>query len=208
MAQETIAAEETGDNLDEMLDNVLQDFAQTPAQQSQQPDTLDLQDAITSTLHQLKKPQEHTPDFGMDMEPMMQELQKLAEGQDFDALLEGLMLELASKELLQEPMQDLAQKYPIWLDEHAAEISADERQTYDAQLVVIRKIVLVFDKAGDEMTSEESKVVAGHMQEMQKLGNPPQGLLVELGAEDLFSGPDMLGAGEGGNEQPAECKNM
>ncbi|KAJ3291471.1 Peroxisome chaperone and import receptor [Borealophlyctis nickersoniae] len=131
--------------------------------------------------------------LGLDdeaVEQMMKELEGLMGSGDFEGAFGGIMEQLMSKELLHEPMRDLAGKYPEWLEANASKLSPEELDKYRQQHVVIKEIVAIYDACPTEAASEEdSKKVVDLMQRMQDLGNPPEEILQEL-APGLEIGPD------------------
>ncbi|KAJ3143177.1 hypothetical protein HK101_003224 [Irineochytrium annulatum] len=124
------------------------------------------------------------------MESMMAELEKLMGSGDFDSMFEGMMEQIMSKDLLYEPMKDLAAKYPGWLEEHGSTVSAEDLARYKRQSGLVCEILAVYDESlGAE---EEGKRVVDLMQKMQECGNPPDQIMQEL-APGMDLGADGLG---------------
>jgi len=105
------------------------------------------------------------------------------DGQDLPELLDGLMVQLMSKELLYEPISELKTKYPEYLASgEAAKITADERQRYEKQGEIVKQIFALFEDPNYDDTDKETRSkVSKLMQEMQDCGVPPKELLGELG---------------------------
>ncbi|KAI3482111.1 hypothetical protein L1887_55242 [Cichorium endivia] len=119
-------------------------------------------------------------------------------------MLEGMMDELMSREILYEPLKELRDKYPAYLaGADSRDISADDRKRYEQQLAYITQIVAVFD---DPQYDAKDAQMAGRVQElmnqMQDCGSPPKEIVGDMPAE-LESLPGFGGAG--GNE---ECTIM
>lgn len=117
--------------------------------------------------------------------------------EDLPELLDGLMDQLMSKELLAEPIAELKVKYPEYLSsEEARSLPREEKDRYQRQSAIIQQISDIFDdptyKDSDKQTRER---IAALMQEMQEAGQPPKHLLGELGPA---MGP--LAGREGGEE--------
>ncbi|KAJ3009408.1 hypothetical protein HKX48_007945 [Thoreauomyces humboldtii] len=124
------------------------------------------------------------------MEQMMKELEGLMAGGDFDGVFGGLVEQLMSRELLYEPMKDLASKYPAWLKEHESSLSAEDLARYRQQHAYVAEILAVYDASpGPETSDEDQKRVTDLMQKMQECGNPPEEILQEL-APGLQMGAD------------------
>ncbi|KAI9088745.1 Pex19 protein [Phlyctochytrium arcticum] len=125
------------------------------------------------------------------MEQMMRELEGMMSSGEFDNVFGGLMDQLMSKELLYEPMKDLAGKYPEWIAKNRGKLPADEMEKYERQHQYIKDIVLVYDESSSNSLTEEeeSKKVADLMQKMQECGNPPEEILQDL-APGLEVGAD------------------
>lgn len=101
------------------------------------------------------------------------------EGGDFSKVLEGMMAQLMSKEILYEPLLELDQKYPVWLRENAGN---KDIAKYTKQAGIVREIVAKFEDEGYSDDDEIRKAeVMDLMGQMQDLGSPPQ----EIMGEDL-----------------------
>lgn len=112
------------------------------------------------------------------------------------------MNELISKELLHEPMKDLAKQYPQWLQENKHKIEEAEYERFSAQYKIVLKIITIFEKSDSELKPDESKIVTELMQEMQSHGNPPESLMKVMNP----SNPNITD--EDSEQLPPECKNM
>ncbi|KAF7297168.1 hypothetical protein MIND_00949900 [Mycena indigotica] len=104
-------------------------------------------------------------------------------------LLENMMGELMSKEILYDPLKELAEKFPPYLQSPPAPIPADDRKRYEDQLDRVKSILALFDSPtySDEDPKSRESVVA-LMAEMQSFGSPPAELM-----GPVPPGFDMLG---------------
>lgn len=121
-------------------------------------------------------------------------------------MLEGMMDELMSRDILYEPLKELRDKYPAYLaGPQSAGISAEDRKRYEEQSRYITEIVKIFDEPGYDA---KDKVKAGKVQElmnqMQDCGSPPKEIVGDMPAE-LENMPGFGGGGGAGNE---ECTIM
>jgi peroxin-19 len=127
---ESLLKEQSGDgqNDGELKDIMaaLSDLAagKTPAEEQQQASKTTasstssnpIEAHVNRTLQKLRETETQQVDAGLPgeddpaMEAMMKELEGLLAGEDIDNVLGGLMDQIMSKELLHEPMKDLASK--------------------------------------------------------------------------------------------------
>ncbi|KAF8323537.1 uncharacterized protein EI90DRAFT_3146988 [Cantharellus anzutake] len=102
-------------------------------------------------------------------------------GQDVQDILEGMMRQLMSKDILYEPLKDLDEKYPIYLRENKAKISAEENNRYLLQHTKVHELVAVFEQPGyKDGDSAYSAELMKLMNEMQSYGSPPTELMGNL----------------------------
>ncbi|TFK47301.1 Pex19 protein [Heliocybe sulcata] len=121
------------------------------------------------------------------------------EGEDGDmqGLLESMMSQLMSKEVLYEPLKELNDKFPSYLSDNASSLSPDDKSRYEAQYHCVTKIVQIFeDPSYSEEDTEKGKQVVELMNEMQSHGSPPSEIMgplppgFDLGADGLPKVPD------------------
>jgi peroxin-19 len=201
---ESAEAEIQDEDLDQYLDT-LDDFDTTPAKPLTKSNKV-LEESFNKINSNTESVKDHPNLDGM--EQMMQELEGMMQNENFDELFgviyfylhQGIMNELISKDLLEEPMRDLEKQYPEWLSLNKLKITEDEFSRYNSQYLVIVRINQVFDKSDKELNSEESKLVTDMMAEMQKFGSPPDGMMNIMNPSE--------GTDQTGEEMPPECKNM
>ncbi|KAJ3330712.1 Peroxisome chaperone and import receptor [Blyttiomyces sp. JEL0837] len=121
------------------------------------------------------------------MEQMMKELEQMMGSAEFESMFGGMMEQLMSKDLLMEPMKDLATKYPAWLSENESKIEKADFERYQKQHLIVKEILVVYESSLPK--EEESKRVVELMQQMQECGNPPEAIIQDL-APGLELGPD------------------
>lgn len=66
--------------------------------------------------------------------------------EDFSKMLMGMMEQLTNKDILYEPMKELNQKFPEWLDKNKSTTSAEDLKRYEEQRVVVAEIVARFEE--------------------------------------------------------------
>jgi len=101
-----------------------------------------------------------------EMANMMKELEQMMDGEGFEEMFGGLMNNLASRDLLYEPMKDLRDKvplafransteYPDWLRENQDSISNDDLVRFRKQHLIVSEIVACFDSSSEAEPNEE-----------------------------------------------------
>ncbi|KAF8964821.1 Pex19 protein family-domain-containing protein [Flammula alnicola] len=121
------------------------------------------------------------------LEALLQSLGDLGLGEGGDdetelaGFLENMMGQLMSKDVLYEPLKELADGFPSYLEKPPAPISAEDRTRYESQLVCVKKILVVFEKTSySDANAEDNKQVVELMSEMQTYGSPPSELMGPL----------------------------
>jgi peroxin-19 len=112
--------------------------------------------------------------------------------EDFSKMLMGMMEQLTNKEILYEPMKELNDKFPGWMEKNLAKLNEDDRKRYTEQQTLVREMVQKFE----EPTFKDSNVadreyIVDRMQKMQAAGSPPPDLVGEMpSAKEVLDGPD------------------
>ncbi|KAF9405855.1 Peroxisome chaperone and import receptor [Podila epigama] len=162
------------------------------------------QDRIAKTMGKLKESSDEVDAKVAEeseealMAEMMKQMEGMAEGGDFQNVLEGMMEQLMSKDILYEPMFDLQQRYPQWLKDTKDKISEAEYARYEKQYGYVKEIVEFFDKPDfDDKNEAQNKSIIDLMQGMQDCGQPPSDILdelapgLEMGEDGVPKMPDM-----------------
>ncbi|KAJ3272940.1 Peroxisome chaperone and import receptor [Terramyces sp. JEL0728] len=104
---------------------------------------------------------------GENLESLMKEFEGLLDSEDFDKVFGNVLNNLVTKDLLYEPMKDLADKYPKYIKENQDKDSPEDIDRYKKQYAIVLKIIVEFDKCqSNEPTAEESKRIMDLMQEV------------------------------------------
>ncbi|KAJ6476172.1 Pex19 protein family-domain-containing protein [Mycena sanguinolenta] len=117
--------------------------------------------------------------------------------------LETMMGELMSKDVLYEPLTELADKFPPYIASHSPTstppLTDADKTRYESQLARVRDILAIFDAPdfSDEDKEKRERVVA-LMAEMQSFGSPPPELMGPLPPGLSALGGLGAGAGEEG----------
>ncbi|OCF54966.1 hypothetical protein L486_07622 [Kwoniella mangroviensis CBS 10435] len=134
------------------------------------------------------------PDLLKDLNLNLDEVEGKGDG-DLADVLEGMMRQLMTKEVLEEPMNELASKYPTYLSSPPDGTTQDDLIKYRKQNEIVQKIVGTFKKP-NYSDEKDGKEIAGLVSEMQDLGGPPKEIMgdlpegFDLGALGSLSGED------------------
>ncbi|KAJ2767793.1 Peroxisome chaperone and import receptor, partial [Coemansia nantahalensis] len=158
------------------------------------------QDKIKATMDKLKESADQADaDAGADlggagmMEELMRQLDQAGDDPQLDSLVDDVIGQLMSKEVLQQPLRDLDAAYPKYLAENKDSLSADELRRYEKQHGCIREILALFGELDDDAANDPR--VVDLLQKMQDCGQPPSELLKLLA-------PDMELDGDGNVKVP------
>lgn len=90
--------------------------------------------------------------------------------EDFSKMLLGMMEQLTNKEILYEPMKELDDKFPSWMEVNKEITPAADLERYEEQRKVVREIVAKFE----EKTYKDSNVADREyiVDRMQKVSKP------------------------------------
>ncbi|KAK5073974.1 Peroxisome chaperone and import receptor [Lithohypha guttulata] len=111
-----------------------------------------------------------------------------------------MMQQLTQKDMLYEPMKELHDQYPDWLQKHKPPtIKQDDYDRYVKQSQVVRDITNKFEEPGFKDEDEKCRqYVWDKMQEMQALGAPPEELVKNpFPGTDFGAIPGLGGGGDG-----------
>lgn len=83
---------------------------------------------------------------------MMKQLGGSGEGgageEDFSGMLVNMMEQLTSREVLYEPMKELSEKYPSWIERNEGKTPKAEMDKYKGQYTIVKQIVTKFEEPG------------------------------------------------------------
>lgn len=109
---------------------------------------------------------------------LLRELQSANGGADgtgddsFSKMLLGMMEQLTNKEVLYEPMKELDQKFPAWLDSKKAELKEEDRERYEKQRGLVREIVGRFERDGySDGNAEDREFIVDRMQKVSLISD-------------------------------------
>lgn len=115
------------------------------------------QDTIKKTMEKIQASGEQataaakeddTDDILAELMKQMQSSGLDGEGgeEDFSKMLLGMMEQLTNKDILYEPMKELHDKYPAWMEKNKITISKEDLKRYEEQQKVVAEIVKKFEE--------------------------------------------------------------
>jgi len=103
------------------------------------------------------------------------------EEKELAGFLETMMGQLMTKEVLYEPLKELSDSFPPYLEKPPAPISEEDMKRFHSQQVCVKKILAVFEKPDyDDNDPEDGKQIVDLMSEMQSYGSPPAEIMGPL----------------------------
>lgn len=138
---------------------------------------------------------ENNGDILSEMLKAMQGLDIDGEGggeEDFSKALLGMMEQLTNKEILYEPMKELNENFPGWLEKNAKEVSKADLERYKKQQIYVNEIVKRFESEKyDDNSVDDKEYIVERMQKMQTAGSPPSDLVGDMAAaQEIFGAPE------------------
>ncbi|TIA91213.1 hypothetical protein E3P81_02111 [Wallemia ichthyophaga] len=114
--------------------------------------------------------------------------------ENLDEILESVMGELLSKDVLYEPLKELSSKYPEYLEQNKPpKLKHEDFENYSKQFGYVKDILKVFDNDGkDGKDSNDSKAtdksnVLDLMTKIQECGSPPKEIIGDFDSNNLFN---------------------
>ncbi|KAJ1887829.1 Peroxisome chaperone and import receptor [Kickxella alabastrina] len=147
------------------------------------------QDKIKATMDKLKESASEADSAGSagdagifdELMRQMEGMEGLGDDPQLDSLVDDVIGQLMSKDVLSQPLKDLDTAYPAYLKKNKDSLSAEEYGRYEKQHAYVRQILALFDATEGDTVNPR---IAELMQEMQDCGQPPDELL-KLLAPDM-----------------------
>ena len=88
-------------------------------------------------------------------------------GEDFSKMLMGMMEQLTNKDILYEPMKELNDKFPEWMDKNRATTPPEDLTRYDEQKSIVAEIVGKFEESTySDSNSADREYIVDRMQKV------------------------------------------
>ncbi|XP_037537831.1 peroxisomal biogenesis factor 19 [Nematolebias whitei] len=141
---------------------------------------------LKETLQGLAKNADNLQSSGLAGDDLVKALEGLGldeggeGGEDGNILpiMQSIMQNLLSKEVLYPSLKEITTKYPEWLEANKPSLSAQDHQRYEQQAKVMGEICRLFEKEeeGAEEKERTFESIMDLMQKLQDLGQPPKEL--------------------------------
>ncbi|EGZ30038.1 hypothetical protein PHYSODRAFT_310116 [Phytophthora sojae] len=207
-----------GDNIEQLLGSLKMD--------STSDETDDVNAGVAKTLQNMAKAAEDMEGVGTAqveamgeemMAEMMKKFEEMGEKNDFQDLVDGMMQQLLSKDVMYDPMKQICERvrngarlYPEWLAEKESLLSKEDYERYGKQYQYFQQIVAVYESEPDNFAR-----LSELMQEVQETGQPPSEIVNDLAPGLQFDdegmpimpnmGPGMFPGMAGMPGMPREC---
>ncbi|KAH8840366.1 hypothetical protein MCOR27_001242 [Pyricularia oryzae] len=112
--------------------------------------------------------------------------------EEFSKMLLGMMEQLTNKEILYEPMKELHDKFPEWLERNKDKTSAEDLKRYEEQQRLVSEMVVKFEEPTYlDSNAADREYIVDRMQKMQATGSPPSDLVGDMpSAQEALGAPD------------------
>ncbi|KAL1865728.1 Peroxisome chaperone and import receptor [Diaporthe australafricana] len=112
--------------------------------------------------------------------------------EEFSKMLLSMMEQLTNKDILYEPMKELNDKFPGWMEKNKDTVSEEDRKRYELQQGFVKEIVAKFEESTySDSNAADREYIVDKMQKMQAAGSPPADLVGDMpSAQDALNAPD------------------
>jgi len=152
-----------------------------------------------------------TPEVEEFLQNFMASFQKaVGDDESFANQMSGMLASMLSKDVIVEPLQQIADALEPWLKEHTA-LSTSDRSRYESQLELYKEIIKVYKSCdSDVVPSEIQTEVQRLLGELHVLGEPPADVMKQIAPKEAAEGDESfedfvkamgLGDGLGAAEQ-------
>lgn len=107
---------------------------------------------------------------------MMKELSQGGEGgdEDFNKMLMSMMSQLTNKEILYEPMKELHDKFPAWMEANSEKTPKEDLDRYKEQKTLVGEIVARFEsKSYSDNNEDDREYIVERMQKVSSRTDDP-----------------------------------
>ncbi|KAJ3595192.1 hypothetical protein NHX12_004496 [Muraenolepis orangiensis] len=125
-------------------------------------------------------------------------------------VMQSIMQNLLSKEVLYPSLKEITGKYPEWLETNRPSLSPEDHLRYQQQAQIMGHICTEFEKEGAEGPDKDAKFesILDLMQRLQDLGQPPKELAGDAPAGLNFDLESMTLPGGPGAAAAEQCSIM
>ncbi|GAA5996124.1 hypothetical protein JCM5350_000495 [Sporobolomyces pararoseus] len=138
---------------------------------------------------------------GLSGMPDLSQLGDLGGEEGLQGMLDEMMKQLMSREMLYEPLRELSEKYPAYLTSARSTLSATDLERYEKQQSIVVSIVSKFEEPGADKpleqqselektrSAERTEEVIELVAKMNECGAPPKEIMGEM-PPGMELGPD------------------
>jgi peroxin-19 len=98
---------------------------------------------------------------------------------DPEAFMDGMMEQLLSKELMYEPMKQVTEQFPAWLETNKEKLTEDDWEQRNQQYKVFQELVQVYEQEDGDSKNKTERLME-LMQKVQEYGQPPAEIINEI----------------------------
>eukprot|EP01039_Chlorochromonas_danica_P004955 gene4955-5438_t len=109
------------------------------------------------------------------MDEMITQFEALGEKEDYNEVIDGVMRQLLSKDLMYDPTKMICRKFPEWLAIQRKHLTVSEYENYGRQYQCFQKILAVYDTEPDNFPR-----LMELMFDLQQFGQPPAEIIKGL----------------------------
>lgn len=109
----------------------------------------------------------------------------------FNKMLLGMMEQLTNKDILYDPMKELHDKFPPWMEKNRANTKIEDLKRFEDQQKLVGEIVGRFEEEQySDSKTDDREFIVDRMQRMQAAGSPPADLVGDMNAAEAIDDMD------------------
>eukprot|EP01122_Echinamoeba_exundans_P001783 TRINITY_DN11775_c0_g1_i1.p1 TRINITY_DN11775_c0_g1~~TRINITY_DN11775_c0_g1_i1.p1 ORF type:complete len:322 (+),score=72.01 TRINITY_DN11775_c0_g1_i1:24-968(+) len=164
----------------------------------------ELQRKINEALEALNQHADNAQGAAGGMPDMDKLFEAFENNPEMSTLMDTMMQQMMSKDVLYEPLKELRDVFPSWMDKNRDKLSPEERKRHETQLKLLTTIVATYEAEGDAAGPKITTL----MTEMQETGPFPTELLKEMSPEGMQWGEDGMPVLPTEGMDPKSCSVM
>eukprot|EP01095_Lingulamoeba_sp_RSL-Kostka_P000243 TRINITY_DN1036_c4_g1_i1.p1 TRINITY_DN1036_c4_g1~~TRINITY_DN1036_c4_g1_i1.p1 ORF type:complete len:362 (+),score=142.05 TRINITY_DN1036_c4_g1_i1:165-1250(+) len=134
---------------------------------------------VLDSLSEVKDMNEAEMPSGLGGLGGMEEVLNMFKSTDMMEMIDSMMQQIMTKEVLYDSMTQIRDNLSTWIDENK-NLNIEIENKHYKQLEIVTKICEMYENGEDELNSEEMQVVANLMVEWQQLGALPPSVIENL----------------------------
>lgn len=137
-------------DLETLLNETLEEFPEKDLENkeflSKFSQNIQIQESVKETIDSIRSDKDQPVE---NVDDLLDNLNSLMDNVELDSLLSSVMDQIVSKELLFDPLKDLASKYPEFLLKSKNTLPEEEYKRFEEQFRIVNEIISIYD-AGDD----------------------------------------------------------